>query len=299
MAEVIMDTNNKPIFDTTGYKLFYQQYNSLEDFLRAIIQMPINYQVFESPSSKRYMPDFHYLKSFEEAWNKCYYGDNENYENFKMKFDYLKKIYNDTQTLKKENNIYGFCPNIPKYLYGNPKNMINNHYISSPKPSIIVTINLSYNHNTNHSQIINRGILTLILIDNLEKNYNIKFNLIACSTIENEMIYIEILLKNETAKLNLKKMYFPLVNPDFLRRLLFRSIETVFGISKSWEDTYGTSYYPSEYDKKYLENTIYISTPKKMGIEGRNLKEDYNNFMNYLNSQDYYQENVFKRERKK
>ena len=97
MTEVIMDTINKPIFDTTGYKLFYQQYNSLEDFLRAIIQMPINYQVFESPTSKNYMPDFHYLKSFEEAWNKCYYGDNENYENFKMKFDYLKKIYNDTQ----------------------------------------------------------------------------------------------------------------------------------------------------------------------------------------------------------
>ena len=137
------------------------------------------------------------------------------------------------------------------------------------------------------------------LINELEKQYNVVFNLFECATELNEMIYICINLKKEHEKINVKRLYFPLVNPDFLRRLILRSKECCFDISYEWNPGYGTPYIPSEADEEYLNKTIYISTPNEMGIYGYDLKSDYENFINYISNQSYFQNNVLEKEEQK
>ena len=40
----------------------------------------------------------------------------------------------------------------------------------------------------------------------------------------------------------------------------------------------------SDKEIRQMENTIYISTPSEMRIYGENLDQDFDNFMNYINT---------------
>lgn len=48
--------------------------------------------------------------------------------------------------------------------------------------------------------------------------------------------------------------------------------------------SYGLVYFPTEEDKCLNKNSIYISFPSDMGIGGENLKEDYQSFLKYIES---------------
>lgn len=275
------------LINTDNYKLFYREYTSLEEFLKLIITMPINRFVFHKIQSDAYYEYFHYFQTFKEAWDACYYGWDYEFETFKEKIANLEtQIIND-YTKSKELKISGYYPNVPAFLKNNPRNMINTAYQVKPVKTIIINFSLSYPETETKDAIINRGVCLICLIKELEKTYNVKLNIFAVtytSDYRNEMIYTVITVKKERELLNLKKLYFPLVNPDFLRRLLFRNTECHSVINPAWESSYGLVYFPTEEDKCLNKNSIYISFPSDMGIVGENLKEDYQSFLKYIES---------------
>ena len=291
---------SKIVVNTNGYNLFYQEYSDLEDFLKKIISLPINKEVFYKLASEKVaVPGFNSCHSFEEAWNLCYYGWNQDYDTFCQKINFLQYEYAKIEIPIKDFKVYGFYPNIPRFLHNKPTNMICKQKNTINKQTIIINFNVAYSSYQNHSAIVNRGVCIINLINELEKQYNVVFNLFECATELNEMIYICINLKKEHEKVNVKRLYFPLVNPDFLRRLILRSKECCFDISYEWNPGYGTPYIPSEADEEYLNKTIYISTPNEMGIYGYDLKSDYENFINYISNQSYFQNNVLEKEEQK
>lgn len=280
------------LVNSEDYKLFFREYSSLDEFLKLIITMPINHDIFNDLLSIKYVEKFNYFKTFEEAWNACYYGWNHKYEDFKERIARVETQIISDLSKTKQLNISGYYPNVPLFLKNNPRNMINMHSQMKSIKTVVINFNISISCFDSPDAIINRGVCLISLIKNLEKRYNVVLNLLDINfeyeLPKNEMVYTIINLKKETEKINIKKLYFPLVNPDFFRRLCFRNKECIFGINKSWAYTYGYPYIPSIQENN---NSILVSTPAEMNITGENLKEDYYSFMRYIERQMTNDEN--------
>ena len=100
------------------------------------------------------------------------------------------------------------------------------------------------------------------------------------------MHYAKFNLKRSDERLNIQKLYFPLCNPSFLRRLVFRLREGTPNISKEWEVGYGkTANYDMIRDIIDLKNNdIIICQPEEMDINGYDIIEDAKNMFLYLNT---------------
>ena len=271
-----------------GYVIYKHEYVNLIDFLDALLSNKINYDIFGTqPSSDDNDYSFRQTYNFNEAWNMCRFGYNEGFEEFrdeirKIEFQYVYKF--------RKINAYkpvGGSPSVPRYLLGLPDNMHYKQKINDKK-IIDIYFNIAYDSCTTTKQIINRGILTLALINYLEKTsfFGINLHFVELARCGDEILYLDIPLKNDRENLNIKKCYFPIVHPSFLRRLCFRAFE-ITPVQNSWNYGYGT---PLTFDDaKFviddnLDNSIYISSPREMGIMGNNLLEDLDQFINTINS---------------
>lgn len=262
---------------------FICKYESLDDFLNALITKPINKEVFgNNPSSESKNYNFTGTHSFKEAWNLCRYTQDEGFENFKEKFNYINFKTSNYYNREKAYKCIGYAPNVGRFLNGYPNDM-NNFELVSRKRRINVTMNCSYSSFEQKSAIENRGICVLNLIEYLEnKGYEVNFQFEEVSYSGDEIIQIIIVLKKPRERLNIKYCYFPLVNPSFLRRLIFRATEIIPDIGGHWRYGYGIPYIYTQEEMKKQENTIYIMTPDKMGIKGENIETDFENFINFI-----------------
>lgn len=152
-------------------------------------------------------------------------------------------------------------------------------------------INLAYHHLTTKQAIVNRGVIVQNLIKQLEENYY-KVNLNAFSLIycDNEISNISVGLKGKDEQLDSKKAYFALCNPSFLRRLIFRVMESSDFKDKNWIICYG---YPcnAETIRKFYQSgklDIVIPQASEIGITGDNINEDWRRFLKYEKLQKYF-----------
>lgn len=268
--------------DLSIYKIYKFEYWNLDAFLKTISTFPINKRIFPNPSSILNAYSFSMTHSFEEAWNLCKFGWDQNYQNFVNKLTHINLRFSQIEKLKREYSCVGYTPNVSKFLSGNPNNMkIDKKKLT--KKAIKINMGISYSAFTNYKQVINRGICVLWLINYLENiGFNCIFQFESITVLEDEMIQIIIPLKRDDEKLNIKLSYFPLVHPSFLRRLIFRAIEIVPNCTKDWNDFYGYPYKKNDEEILDMKDTIYISTPMEMGIYGNDLDKDFDNFIKYI-----------------
>ena len=75
--------------------------------------------------------------------------------------------------------------------------------------------------------------------------------------------------------LNITKCYYPLVSKEFLRRLLFRVLEST-PVRNNWGSGYGSSMDKHEIREFYnlKPKDLVISAPIDMGIKGNNVYQD-------------------------
>lgn len=267
--------------------IFRCKYDSLEEFLNALITKKINTNIFPYPLSINEDYNFSKTKSFKEAWELCKYTYDDGYKNFS---DKVKHISFKLENTYKEIDVYkpvGSSVNVPRFLFGIPDNMRSKEIVYE-RPVVNIFFQEAYNCQTTHEQIMNRGIFTLALINYLEnaKKYRVNFSFFELLKYDNEVIYITMCLKNKNENLKLKRCYFPLVHPSFFRRLIFRAEEIIPNLQNDWSNGYGV---PLEFKecKRYLEEdtskSIYISTPQELGIYGYDINEDIKNFINNIN----------------
>lgn len=270
--------------DIKNYQVFECNYYSLDTFLNAIKVCPINYRVFPHPASIYHSSSFSGVKSFEEAWNLCRFTQDEGYDSFISGLNSINFKKSEIIKQEKDYNVVGFSPNVAKFLNGNPSNMKRNKTIAK-NTKITVLMECSYSASTNINEIINRGICVINLIRYLEKNgFDVCLQFETNLVNNNQMIKINVPIKRDEEKLNIKMCYFPLVNPAFLRRLIFRAIEILDGLDYDWNNGYGYPYKRNDREIMELTNTIYISTPREMGILGIDLQKDFDNFVEYINN---------------
>lgn len=138
---------------------------------------------------------------------------------------------------------------------------------------------------TSTKQIVNKGLITLFIINALEERGEmINFRAFEASREGNEIVDIEVALKRPgEAMLDVGKCYFPLVRKEFLRRILFRTLESI-PVRNGWADGYGVSLKQHEL-KKYLnakDDDIILSYPEELDIHGQDLIEDAINALKTL-----------------
>ena len=135
---------------------------------------------------------------------------------------------------------------------------------------------------------LNRG---LNFSQALEKQGDI-VNFIAreTSSCGDEIVNIEVVLKKPSdIMLDIKKCYFPLTGREFLRRILFRVLESM-PVENNWSWGYGRTVGEASLRKLYnLRDSDYvISTPNEIGINGSDIYRDTARLIENLNLKEEF-----------
>ena len=283
--------SNVVIKNYNGYALYISEFKDLNSFLQAITDENINDIFINKFASVNGSFNFTQTSSFKEAWDLCRFSWDDGFDNFYNLFRKVNYIFAKDYVTERDFLPVGYLPNIPRYLKGIPTSMYAYKKVEATKV-LNIYMQIGYNCYQTKEQIINRGILTLNLINYLESNsIKVNFLLISASIQNNEIAMIKIPLKNTYEKLNLKKCYFPIVHPSFLRRLCFRAKELMPLTDEEWSRGYGRALGFKEVDdilehESFNTDYIYISTPEELNIYGENLLDDLENFITSLNN-DY------------
>ena len=176
---------------------------------------------------------------------------------------------------------------VPSYVTGNPLCFKTSRSVYVPK-FIRVNIALSYYHGTTKKQVLHRALIVAALVNAFERaGYIVEINTFELSKYSSEFIDIDVNIKNNSETFNKASLYKTLCYVEFLRRLLFRVLETL-DVTEDWEDGYGHTC-SEEFVRKARrmdENEIFIDQPREMGIEGESIGKDFERVLAHLRIED-------------
>ena len=141
---------------------------------------------------------------------------------------------------------------------------------------------------TTKKQVFNKAVILTNIIHALEEEgIKVNVDVFEISTKGNEILEIDLRIKNNGKNTNYQAIYRSLCNVEFLRRILFRVIETS-DVRNNWSDGYGS---PSEKDfvrklKHLKENDYYFGTPQELGIKGKDIAADFERAVNSMKMND-------------
>ena len=290
-------------YEKNGYKVMYYRFDSIYEFTEYLTSTPIKRNIFSSPDSIDDNYSFTQTRSFDEAIELIKYGYHENFDKLvDLKLKLEKYIKMSKKNNRQFNDYVGYVPDVKSYLEGSPLSMLNK--VNQVRKKIDVYVNTSYYGGTSKEAIFNRGAIVLTLVEILESlGYSVDLHLFEMSRVGDEIHFSDFILKTETERMNIQKLYFPLCHPSWIRRLNFRLIEVTPDITRGWANGYGR---PSDLDemKKIIDlnkNDIIIPTIDELNINGYDIIDDTNRLFEYINSmseKDFELEKVKKLERK-
>lgn len=276
------------IRDDRKYILYLARFNNLYELYDYLKSDPtLNRRVFYKLSSVDGSYSFAgkpYSKALEDL-----VGDiDPGYEEFLK----LQKDINNANNMQINRyrtvmTVAGGHMNTQAYSTGQPLCYETQERVMKPK-FLRMHLALGYSWRTSKSQVLNRAIIITNILKALENSgYNVDINAFELSQESNELVHIIVNLKKYGEKLNMQALYKSLCNVEFLRRILFRVLETL-DVKRDWSDGYGSTC-DKEFTSKVLKfnnEDIYIDQPNRMGISGINLATDFENVINRLNLQD-------------
>lgn len=224
--------------NSNGYKIYMEEYNSISEFVQTINSKPQNPEI-TSKQSEFGGYTFTGTNDYNEAENLLLHGWVEESEklNEMLKLKVLKE-----KSVKNIYDVAGFQCSVPRYLQGIPTNMINQKVITKKQKVITITKNISYSTYVRKETIEEESVKVLQLVNSLEKQgYRVILNvtMIVKSSRENIILCNKVRIKNASERLNLSKISFPMVHSSYLRRIIFRWIETFEYTTKPFDNKYG------------------------------------------------------------
>lgn len=234
--------------NSNGYKIYMEEYNSISEFIQTINSKPQNPEITSKQSEfGRY--SFTGTHDYNEAENLLLHGWVEESEklNEMLKLKTLKE-----KSVKNIYDVAGFQCSVPRYLQGIPTNMINQKVVTKKQKVITITKNISYSAYVKKETIEQESIKVLQLVNNLEKQgYRVILNVTMIDKSKNENIILcnKVRIKNASERLNLSKVSFPMVHSSYLRRIMFRWIETFEYTTKSFDTNYGVPVKCEDFNK--------------------------------------------------
>ena len=194
----------------------------------------------------------------------------------------------------------GGVVDVPSYVSGDPLCYRIQRNIYTPK-FIRVYISLSYYWGTTKEQVLNRALIISSLVNAFERSgYVVELNTFEMSREEDELININVNIKNNNESFNKASLYKSLCYVEFLRRILFRVLETL-DVKNDWQHGYGQTC-----SEKFIRNAlnfedtdIFFDQPNEMGIYGKDITSDFENVLAHLNLEDVIDVDQAKKEFKK
>ena len=233
-------------------------------------------------------------KDFDEALNLLKYGmqqETKELISLSAKFQNLMPYISKNQVIKYAH--HGSRPNVPRYLTGHSDCMYALNNDTSNK-----VINIYYNcsvlYTVKEHVIKEKGVLTLALIDLLEKlDYRVNLVFFDLNHQYEEYINVSLNVKNGLQKLEPSICYFPICHPAFSRRLTAAVMEKckVNKYVDGWLNSYGTPVTDFNAVKSILgmkDNDIFIGPEigDNFGYS-ENPIDDIIIFMKYINIDKY------------
>lgn len=271
----------------TVYNLKFFGIKDLYDYLKS--NPEVNTRIFSEQASLREDRNFS-GEPLDVSIEYLLNGYVKDFENF---LQANKKLQNGLteyiETYKMERSMFVGAPIAPLVAANVPKC----RFAMKPVHELEVRniyYNLSYPHKTQTDQIRNRGLITLFIIQALEaRGVMVNFKAFELSKCGNEIFHLSLDLKKQGEEvLNIQKCYFIMVAKEFLRRILFRVLESSDVTDLEWGDGYGESFNKLEC-KEFLnakDHDIIITRPRELNIMGEDLYEDTLNMIKALNLED-------------
>lgn len=271
-------------YNKGDHKVMHFRFESITDYvnyLKTAEQQP----VFSVQTSMIENEVFSETESLDEALELLQFGDNKDFGRLTRLVSEIQDSLDMTFDVRRFFNDYvGFAPDVKAYLEGNPLSMINKY--DRPDKRITIHINTSYAGDTPKDKIFNRGAAVIAAIDTLELlEFMVDLRLFEMSYCDTEVHLSEFVLKNPDERLNMRKLFFPLCHPSWVRRLNFRLMETTPGIHPMWVSNYGL---PAEAKliREILdlnEKDILIPTVDELPLKGEDILEDTRFIFDHLN----------------
>jgi len=261
--------------ESTIYNIRFANLTDLHDYLQS--NPVVNKRIFSRQASIKNDYDFS-GEDLDTSIGYCIGGYRKGFDNFLVSNTKLKTTaYDLTDNRTLTRTVYGGIPLSPLVAAGVPDCMLK--YERDSKSSVRnIYFNLAYPASTSTSRIVNRGLATLYIIQALEeKGEMINFKAFELSRVDDEIVNIEINLKKPgDLFLDIEKCYYPIKAKEFLRRVLFRVLESSDVQEFYWGDGYGTALTADEIREFYnvRKQDLVISYPSEMGIRGMDIYED-------------------------
>lgn len=277
-----------------GYNVMEYDFDSITEFINYIDNTPTNIDVWGRRELASQTGDYDFCKtrSLEEAKELCKYGYHENFEKLVELKNTLEKYIKMSNNKSRQYNFYvGYAPDVKAYLEGNPLSMLNKQ--NPKRKHIDIYYNSAILGGVSTDEIYNRGAITLSLVEIFENmGFSVGLNIFTMSECDNQVHYAKFNLKRSGERLNVQKLYFPLCNPSFFRRLVFRLREETPDITYPWTNGYGKT--SDDYTIRKIislkENDIVICQPDEMGVSGHDIIDDANAMFDYIDK--FTNENV-------
>lgn len=269
------------------YNVMEYNFDSITEFIDYLDNTPINTNVWQPSNLASNTSDYDFCKtrSFQEAKDLCKFGFHEDFEKLiELKLTLEKYIKMSSKKNKQYNFYIGYAPDVKAYLEGNPLSMLNKQ--NPKRKHLDIYYNSAILGYVSTNQIFNRGAITLCLVDILENmGFGVDLNIFTMSEYDGQVHYTKFNLKRSGERLNIQKLFFPLCNPSFLRRLVFRLREETPDITYGWTDGYGRT--SDDYTIRKIidlkDNDVVICQPDEMGINGYDIIDDANAMFDYIN----------------
>ena len=274
-------------FKTNTYKIHEYTFSGLYDFYNFLKQAPeANTKTFKALASLGGYSTFA-GDTYEEGLEKIV-KPSKSYSEFLQIEKSISKNYTAYDSFESTHSVIGGAIDVVRYVTGTPEIFIT----SKEKPikqNVTINIQLAYNSDTTFEQLYNRAIIIVSLIKSLEsQNYIVNVNTFMLGYDGDEIIKASFKIKRGGITVNSHDLFKSTCFPEFFRRLCFRLIEISDVNNSGWTRHYGATC-DSELVRQILnlkQNDIYFDEPRKMGIEGKDIKLDFINCMAYLGLQD-------------
>lgn len=256
------------------YKISFKSMSDLHLYLKS--EPTVNNTVFIRQHSILGDGDFA-GEPYEKALEYCLGGyEGDRGVTLKMQRELEKYIPIKAKERRKEKSFAGSHPNVPAFVAGSPKAMYRLQR-AEEKKFRTVYFNLAYPVMTSQSAIVNRGALTLSLIKLLEaQGMGVDLKVFMTVFSRSEIFMFDIILKAPQELLNSKKCCYPLCSREFVRRLVFRVMESMPFENAEWYPNYGEALTDTQFRSIFgiSKNDTVISTPEEMGVLGEDILED-------------------------
>lgn len=264
---------------------YIEIFNSVADFSAALNGRELNH-VFKDAgveSSKTKRESFTGTKDYKTADYLFNAGDASNLN--KLQSVNFKNTPVDNQ-LKKllQKSVCGGVPIVPLAVMGIPKNMLTSVRRTTAARVVDIVYNITFSASISTNNIIKAGAKVASLVKCLEQR-RVRVNLyVAFSSTEgtDKSVRTAIKLKEASAPLNMLRLAYPLINPSFLRRHMFRFLETVPAeIDEQFTQGYGRVEYFNDKSKQAFikaginKNSIFINGSDLINADINQMADKY------------------------